>query len=198
MHTNLVSDWSSVVCSSDLCGRAASLIHTSLDGKKDAALAPDTRIYFIAGTQHGANAAPTRTVTQNLPNPTDYRFAMRALLVAMNDWVSNGTPPPDSRIPHVGKDDLVTASALAFPKVPGIALPKDPGYAWHLDFGPDFRTKGIVAFDPPKVAKPYPILVPQVNTDGNETAGIRLPELAVPLASYTGWNLRDPKAGSPE
>jgi hypothetical protein len=179
-------------------GRAASLIHTTIDGKKDAALAPDTRIYFIAGTQHGANAAPTRTVTQNLPNPTDYRFAMRALLVAMNDWVANGTPPPDSRIPHVGKDDLVSASALAFPKVPGIALPKEPGFAWHLDFGPDFRGKGIVAFDPPKVGKPYPILVPQVNTDGNETAGIHLPELAVPLATYTGWNLRDPKAGSPD
>ncbi len=179
-------------------GRAASLIHTTLDGKKDAAPAPDTRAYFIAGTQHVANVAPARTVTQNLSNPTDYRFAMRALLVAMNDWVSNGTTPPESRIPHVGKDDLAAPSALAFPKIPGIALPKDPGYAWHMDFGPDFRTKGIVTFDPPKVGKPFPILVPQVNTDGNETAGIRLPEVAVPLATYTGWNLRDPKAGSPD
>src|SRR5207245_367499 len=78
-------------------GRAASLIHTTPDGKKDAAPAPNTRIYFLAGTQHGANAQPVRTVTQNRPNPADYRFAMRALLAAMNAWVPDGTPPPDSR-----------------------------------------------------------------------------------------------------
>ena len=54
-------------------------------------------MYFIAGAQHGANAQPTKTVTQNRANPTDYRFAMRALLVDMNAWVTNGTAPPDSQ-----------------------------------------------------------------------------------------------------
>ncbi len=179
-------------------GREASLIHMSLDGKKDVAPAPTTRIYFLAGTQHGANARPVRTVTQNTPNPTDYRFAMRALLVAMNAWITDGTMPPDSQIPRIGKDNLVESRALAFPKIPGIALPPHPTFAWHLDFGPDFRTKGIVAFEPPKVGKPYPVLVPQVDTDGNETSGIRQPLQMVPLATYTGWNLRDPKAGSPD
>jgi hypothetical protein len=179
-------------------GRAASLIHTSLDGKKDAAPAPETRVYFIAGAQHGANAQPVKTVTQNRANPTDYRFAMRALLIDMNAWVTNGTAPPDSKIPRVGKDELVAPGALNFPKVPGIALPKEPYLAWHLDFGPDFRSKGIVAYDPPKVGASFPVLVPQVNSDGNETAGIRLPEQMVPLATYTGWNLRDPKIGAPD
>jgi hypothetical protein len=179
-------------------GRAASLITISPDGKKDVPPAPETRVYFIAGAQHGANAPPTKTVTQNRANPTDYRFAMRALLIDMNSWVTKGTPPPDSKIPRIGKDELVAPSALNFPKVPGVALPKVPYQAWHLDFGPDFRTKGIVAYDPPKVGKPFTILVPQVNSDGNETAGIRLPEQMVPLATYTGWNLRDPKIGAPD
>jgi hypothetical protein len=179
-------------------GRNASLIHISPDGKKDAPMAPDTRIYYLAGTQHGANARPEKTVTQNIPNPTDYRFAMRALLVAMNSWITDGTAPPESKYPRVDKDQLVTRGALAFPAIPGVAVPKDTHYAWRLDFGADFRTKGIVAFEPPKVAASFPVLIPQVDRDGNETSGIRLPELAVPLATYTGWNLRDPKIGAPD
>jgi hypothetical protein len=179
-------------------GRNAALIHISPDGKKDVPPAPDTRIYYLAGTQHGANAAPNKTNTQNQPNPTDYRFAMRALLVDMNEWVTNGTAPPESQIPRINKDQLVTTGALAFPKIPGVAVPKDTHYAWRLDFGPDFRAKGIITMEPPKIGASFPILIPQVDRDGNETSGLRLPELAVPLATYTGWNLRDPKIGAPE
>jgi hypothetical protein len=179
-------------------GRNASLIHTSPDGKKDAPLPASTRIYYLAGTQHGANARPVKTVTQNTPNPADYRFAMRALLVAMNSWITENAAPPDSKYPRVDKDQLVSPAALNFPKIPGVSVPKNPNYAWRLDFGPDFRTKGIVAFEPPKVSGMFPTMVPQVDSDGNETAGIRLPELAAPLATYTGWNLRDPKIGAPE
>ncbi|MBZ5603814.1 MAG: hypothetical protein LAO79_16055 [Acidobacteriia bacterium] len=179
-------------------GRNASLIHTSPDGKKDAPIPADTRIYYLAGTQHGANANPVKSVTQNTPNPMDYRLAMRALLVAMNGWITDNAAPPDSKYPRVDKDQLVSTKALAFPKVPGVALPKDSYHAWKFDFGPDFRTQGIVAFEPPKVGDPFATLIPQVDQDGNETAGIRLPELAVPLATYTGWNLRDPKIGAPD
>jgi Alpha/beta hydrolase domain len=179
-------------------GRNAALIHISPDGKKDAPMAPDTRIYYLAGTQHGANAQPVKNNTQNIANPNDYRLAMRALLVAMNSWITDGSAPPDSKYPRVDKDQLVSTKALAFPKIPGVAVPKDTNYAWRFDFGPDFRTKGIVAFEPPKPGPSFPILIPQVDQDGNETSGIRLPELAVPLATYTGWNLRDPKIGAPE
>ena len=177
-------------------GRNAGLIHISPDGKHDVAPPPTTRIYYLAGTQHGANARPVKNNTQNEENPQDYRFAMRALLVDMNKWITDGTPPPASQIPHVDKDDLVTPAALAFPKIPGVNVPAIPAYAWRLDFGPDFASKGIVAYEPPKVATPFPTLVPQVDRDGNETAGIRLPELAVPLATYTGWNLRDAEIGA--
>jgi hypothetical protein len=179
-------------------GRAAALIHTSLDGKSDVAQAPNTRIYYLAGTQHGANARPERTVTQNRPNPTDYRFVMRALLVAMNNWISTGAAPPEPQIPRVAKDNLVDISALSFPKIPGVALPKEPTPVFRLDWGPDFRAKGIIAFEPPKVGRRFTVLIPQVNTDGNETSGIRLPDQVVPLATYTGWNLRDPATGAPD
>ena len=179
-------------------GRNAGLIHISPDGKKDVPPPPTTRIYYLAGTQHGANAQPVRNNTDNRANPEDYRFAMRALLVQMNSWITDGSAPPESMMPRINKDQLVAPSALNFPKVPGVKLPTEPSYAWRMDFGPDFKSKGIVSIEPPKVAKPFPTLVPQVDRDGNETAGVRLPELAVPLATFTGWNLRDAKIGAPD
>ncbi|HLG97077.1 MAG TPA: alpha/beta hydrolase domain-containing protein [Bryobacteraceae bacterium] len=179
-------------------GRAAALIHTSLDGQKDVAPVPTTRVYYLAGTQHGANARPQRTVTQNTPNPADYRFVMRALLVAMNDWITTGAEPPDSQMPRVGKDNLVQVSALNFPKIPGVSLPKEPTPVFRYDRGPDFLTKGIISIEPPKIEGHYTVLIPQVDKDGNETSGIRLPDQVVPLATYTGWNLRDPQIGAPD
>src|SRR6185369_11580789 len=107
-------------------GRAASLIHTSIDGKRDFGPAADTRVYYLAGTQHGPNANPVRRDTENAANPQDYRYPLRALLVAMNAWITNGTPPPESRLPRIAKDELVAPGALAFPKIPGVHQPKEP------------------------------------------------------------------------
>ena len=108
-------------------GRAASLIHISPDGKKDVAPAPESRIYYLAGTQHGPNAAPKQNNTENRANPTDYRFAMRALLVAKHECLDHqwDRAARNRRIPRINKDELVTAGALAFPKIPGVDLPKD-------------------------------------------------------------------------
>ena len=179
-------------------GRAAALIHTSLDGKTDVAPVSTSRVYYLAGTQHGANAKPERTVTQNIPNPSDYRFIMRALLVAMNNWITTGVEPPESQIPRVSKDNLVQVSALNFPKIPGVALPKEPTPVFRLNYGPDFRSKGIISLEPPKFEGRFTVVIPQVDRDGNETSGIRLPDQVTPLATYTGWNLRDPKIGAPD
>jgi hypothetical protein len=179
-------------------GRNAGLIHISPDGKKDVPPPPTSRIYYLAGSQHGANAQPNRNNTQNRANPQEYRFAMRALLASMNTWITDGTAPPESLMPRINKDQLVAPGALNFPKVPGVNVPKEPSYAWRMDFGPEFRSKGVESIEPPNVGKPFPTLVPQVDRDGNETAGLRLPELAVPLATFTGWNLRDPKIGAPD
>jgi hypothetical protein len=181
-------------------GRAAGLIHSTIDGKADAPLAPDTRAYFFAGTQHGPGSFPPQknANTKHLPNGNDYRWIMRALLAGMNDWVTNGKEPPASAIPAVGKDQLVAPGAVQFPKIPGASLPAHPQRAYRTDFGPYFRTKGIVTQEPPRMAgPPYAVLVPQVDRDGNETAGIRMPMIQVPLATYTGWNLRSAAIGAP-
>jgi len=179
-------------------GRAAGLIHTLPDGKTDAKLAPETRIYYLAGTQHGAGAQARRNGTQNLANPMDYRWTMRALLEDMHAWVKDQVEPPASLFPQAGKDQLVTLGALHFPQIPGVAVPRQVIGAYHADYGPDFKSKGIVTTDPPKLTKPFPVLLPQTNSDGNEIAGAHSPELEVPLGTYTGWNLRSADVGGSE
>ena len=170
-------------------GRAASLIHTTQDGKQDAPLAKDTRIYFFAGSQHGAGSIPPHPVqAQNPGGVNDYHVAMRALLVAMQAWLKDGKEPPASQYPRIAKDQLVTLGAFAFPKIAGVVVPARKREAYRLDF----------SVEPPKAGMPFPTLVPQVDADGNETSGIKMPEIDVPLASYTGWNLRSPMIGAPE
>jgi len=180
-------------------GRAASLIHSTVDGRRDMELPATTRVYFFAGTQHGPGAFPPRQEeTQNLSNPNDYRYLMRALLAGLQDWVANGKEPPASAYPRLAGEQLVPPASLRFPKIPGATMPTLWHRAWHADYGPDFVTKGIVTIDPPKLGSPFPVLVPQVNPDGNETTGLRLPEVQVPLGTYAGWNLRHPSIGAPD
>jgi hypothetical protein len=176
-------------------GRAASLIHTTIDGKADAAIPDNVRIYAFAGGQHGPAAfPPTRTIGQQLGNPNDFLWFMRALLGAMDRWVSMGTPPPSSVYPHVGDGTLVAPEALNFPKIPGVPASSRVHRAYRVDYGVEWKS-GIVTKEPPNTGKAFPILVSQVDRDGNETGGLRTPEVAVPLATYTGWNLFNEKAG---
>ena len=67
--------------------------------------------------------------------------------------------------------------------------------AYRADYGPKFATEGVVTLEPPRIGTAFPILVPQVDADGNGVAGVRMPELAVPLATYTGWNLFNDRSG---
>jgi hypothetical protein len=167
-------------------GRAAGLNHISTDGKQDATPSADVRIYYVAGTQHGAGGGPNPLV-QNPTNPMDWSFFQRAMVVALHKWVADGTAPPTTRVPRIDKDQLVAASALRFPRIPGVNIVKEAYAPRRLELGNE----------PPKVGEAFPTLVPQVDTDGNETSGIRLPELVVPLATYMGWNLRHPSIGAP-
>jgi len=116
----------------------------------------------------------------------------------MHNWLKDGTEPPASQIPQVSKGTLVAHTALAFPKLQSVTLPKRIQQAWRADFGPEFRSHGIITNDPPKLGRPFVTLVPQTDADGNELAGIRLPEIQVPLATYTGWNMRASHIGSPQ
>jgi hypothetical protein len=180
-------------------GRTASLLHTRVDGQADAPLMPNVRVYLLTGGQHGvAGFPPTRTIGQQLNNPLDYRWAMRKLLVSMHAWVASGTEPPASAYPRIDNGTLVAPLRLTFPRLPGVSVPTAPLKAYRADYGPDFRTRGIVSQEPPKLGSAFPILVPAVDADGNETSGIRMPELAVPLATYAGWNLFNDRAGPPE
>ncbi|MGA8108978.1 MAG: alpha/beta hydrolase domain-containing protein [Acidobacteriaceae bacterium] len=184
-------------------GRAVSLIHTTADGKRDAPIGPNVRIYFFAGLQHFSGPFPPQKgigqlASQNLESFLPIRWFWRAMIVNMNAWVQQGTAPPPSAYPHIADGTLVPRDQLAFPAIPGIHPPDNYTEAFHLDFGPNWQTTRILTLQPPIVGAPFPILLPQVDKDGNARAGIHLPEITVPLATYTGWNLRDPSTGAPE
>lgn len=177
-------------------GRAASQIHTTLDGRRDLNPPENTRIYLFAGTQHGVGPWPPRpSGSLHFANNHNYMPGMRALLVAMDRWLRDGTEPPPSSYPRLRGRSLVEPERLRWPKIPGAPLLTGIQRAYRVDYGPRFVSDGIIDNEPPKVGKPFPLFVPQVDADGNETAGIRLPAVAVPLATYTGWNPFDGKSG---
>ena len=180
-------------------GRAAALVHTQPDGQADVAGPPDSRIYFLAGLQHFPRSLPiVRGGARYESNPTDQRPIQRALLQAIHAWVRDNVAPPPSVVPRVIKGELTDLSGLRFPHIPGVSPPRHPRLARVLDFGPEFAKLGYATVEPPKVLGAYPLLVPQVDTDGIDLGGIRLPEVAVPLGTFTGWNLRAPITGAPE
>ena len=184
-------------------GRSASLIHTSPDGLSDAKLGENVRVYMLAGLQHfSAPFPPTKenpgspdSNAQQRYNSNPVQWYWRALITDMDQWVKDGTPPPPSTYPKIADATLVPLGKWNFPTIPGVNKPHEASLAYHLDFGPQWK-EGIVSFEPPKVGNPFPVLVPQVDGDGNDLGGVRLPELQVPLATYTGWNLRDPSIGA--
>jgi hypothetical protein len=172
-------------------GRAAALIHTTPDGTADLTLPDNVRVYLIAGTQHSpARFPPSVTNGQQADNPVDYWWAMRALLLAMHKWVKEGSAPPPSQYPRLKDGTLVAATAVAWPELPGVPSPLS------LTAGP--RAANALLPKGGGGAAPLPLLVPQVDGDGNERGGIRLPDVAVPLATYTGWNFRKPEIGAPD
>jgi len=118
----------------------------------------------------------------------------RALITDMDQWVKDGTPPPPNTYPKIAGGTLVPLSKWTFPRIPGVNTPHEMNLAYHLDFGSQWKS-GIISNEPPKVGKSFSVLVPQTDVDGNDLGGVRLPELQVPLATYTGWNLRDPSIG---
>ncbi len=177
-------------------GRAASLIHTTLDGKEDISLYDSVRIYMFAGTQHGPAGFPSKVTSGQQPsNPMDFRWSMRALFKAMDRWAAAGDEPPASQYPLRKEHTLVRPEDLMFPKIPGVGFSSRVHKAYRADYGPDFYSRGIVSKEPPKIGKEFPILVSAVDRDGNEISGIRMPEQQVPLATYMGWNLFNAKSG---
>ena len=160
--------------------KGASLLHTDPLGKQDVTLPDNSRVYMIAGTQHGGRAGATTDPGPNINprNPHNPMPAVRALLVALDEWVVSGKEPPASRVPTLAAGTLVEPGKTGFPVVPGAVVVKvtnrvtPPGDWVH----------------PKPADKAYRTLVCKVDADGNEAAGVRLPDIAVPLATYSGWN----------
>ncbi len=165
-------------------GRVDSLRHISMDGGTDLPDPPNMRIFLLAGARHGSGSwPPNQAESQQLPvDPLEYRFAQRALLVALDDWVKKGVAPPPSLHPKVEDHTAVTQTELKFPNVPGVQWPT------HVPGG--FRNDLTAA--PTSV---LPFLLPQVDKDGNITSGLRLPEQTVPLGTYGGWAFRSETYG---
>ena len=178
----------------------ASLIHTDADGTRDQAHGPHTRVYHFAGTEHGlgvwpptdtqiAAADPTGNVerTQNLRGTIDYAPLLRACLVNLDRWVTEGIEPPPSRHPRIADGTAVAPETLRklFDTIPGAHYPRHHATPQRLDF----------STLPPRPGRPFGSRVSAVDADGNEVAGIVLPQIAVPLASHTGWTLRHPDIG---
>jgi Alpha/beta hydrolase domain len=183
-------------------GRVAALIHVSADGKRDAEVSENVRIYHLTGLQHYSGPFPPAkgeadTMGQLPQSPLPVKYFWRSMIANMDAWVRNGTAPPASSYPKISDGTLVSLAELAFPAIPGVTPPSETNAAYRIDYGPKFA-QGILDLQPPKVGSAFPVLVPQVDADGNERDGVKLPEVTVPLATYTGWSLRDPSIGAPD
>jgi len=192
-----------LLTNSEYFNRAGSLVHTDGTGTRDATLPPNTRVYMMASAPHGPGPFPPAShvgggmVGRAALNPLDYRPTVRALFRALDRWVADEVAPPDSAYPHLADGTLTAPDRAGWPAIPGYAFPQHPLRAYHLNFGADWD-KGIVSIEPTEVGKGFVVSVPAVDADGNVRSGIRLPDIAVPLATQAGWNYRDSTIGATE
>ncbi len=182
--------------------KACSLLHTDTQGN-DLLDPENVRFYLLSGLSHGVGDITNKGEGQQFTNAVSPHAAHRALLAALDEWVSEGTTPPESQIPRRSVDaalavpqpgsltGIVPQDELGWPDIPGVTYNGLTTTRYHLDFGEDIDS-GIASNYPPSVAgRPaYPLFVSKVDEDGNEVAGVRLPEVEAPVATTTGWALR--------
>jgi len=199
IHTNTDTEYSQAMMS---------LNTTDLFGKKDVVIPPEVRIYELSGTMHGGGdptqlpgVVPSTPVNCQLPsNPNAFIPAQRALLIALRQWIVNGTEPPPSMISRLSAGSLTGTSQIQYPYVPAtsFSLTQVTNVKHVLDRGPLFNVadaSGVMS-EPPIVRGTYYTLLPQIDADGNPIDGLRDIFVQVPLGTYTGWNVR--KAGFSE
>jgi hypothetical protein len=187
--------------STEYWARAASLTHTTDDGRADLPPDPSSRIYLLSGTPHASGPLPPIRATSAQRyrydlNFGEQRWALRALLVALDEWLRTGAEPPPSRYPTIARGELVPREAVRFPPVPSLTFAEYLPPVWRMDFGAGFEETRVITREPPALGAPYRVLVPQVDADGNDVGGVALPEVAVPLGTHTGWNVTEPQMAS--
>jgi hypothetical protein len=184
--------------------KAGSLMSTDPAGKADLPDHALTRLYLLSSKQHGGAGNPTsKGVCQQFLNPLDSAPVQRALWTDLDDWSTRGIQPPNSQVPKLRDGTLVPPlpqEGVGFPHIPGVTYTGLKTTRYRFDFGPNFYQTFVPTINPPVITPPYednpangpiyPSYVPKTDSDGNDIAGIRLPELVVPLATYTGWGLR--------
>ncbi len=183
-------------------GRAAALLHVTPTADADLEPSANERIYHLAGAQHFVVDPPamsdrSSSVASYRGSPLDFHPALRSLLTRLVDWVRDGREPPPSAYPRLADGTLVTVDRVRAPLIPGVSWPRVAQEAYRVDYGPRW-SEGIITLEPPRLGKPFPVRVPQVDADGNELAGIRSLELLAPLATYTPWSLRGSAANPGE
>lgn len=190
-----------LLTNSEYFNRAGSLIHTDPTGVRDVAPPDTSRIYMVSSGPHIVGQFPPAPnpsasfLGQASMNPLVYAPVIRALFDALDAWVVDDREPPPSRYPRLADKTLTPPPETGWPEGTGARLPQSPLTALRLDFGPNWSS-GIVSNEPPLIGDPFVQLVPAVDANGNDRAGIRLPEIEVPLATQTGWNYRHPNIGA--
>ena len=179
--------------------KAGSILTTDIEGRDlDLRQPSNVRYYLFASVPHGAGTQNSKGICAQLLNPLVGNPVLRALLVDLDQWVSDGIEPPRNNVPTRAAGTLVPRlpqSAEGFPSIPGVTYNgiAHTGDLW--DFGRRFDD-GIISIIPPiSLGTPYPVFVPKTDSDGNDIAGVRTPDISVPIATYTGWALRATPAG---
>ena len=214
-HTNTCPLGMEIYSANEYWVKAASLLHTDPSGSRDLPDSPYARNYLISSHQHGTGNGNSRGSCQQLGNPLNSAPIQRALFIALDEWATNNRKPPDSRVPRLKDGTLVPPlpqSGMGFPNIPS-PFADTPGpfvtytglqtTRYLFDYGLDFYETGIATINPPvfpfttpsyqddpRNGPIYPSYVPKTDSDGNDIAGVRLPDVTVPLATYTGWSLR--------
>src|SRR5262245_35432268 len=200
--------------------KSASLLHTDPEGTRDLHDSQYTRNYFMSSMRHGTGNAgtdlnPNRGLCQQRDNPLNSAPVQRALFIALDEWATNNRKPPDSRVPAFKDGTLVPPlprSGMGFPNIPSpfndtggpfVTYTGLKTTRYHFDYGLGFYETGIATINPPTFpfttpsyqddpgnGPIYPSFIPKTDSDGNDIAGVRLPDVTVPLATYTGWALR--------
>jgi hypothetical protein len=183
--------------------KAASLLHTNPEGTRDLPDSPFARNYFISSHQHGTGSATSKGACQQFQNPLNSAPVQRALFIALDEWATRDKHPPHSRVPRLGDNTLVPPlpqSQMGFPHIPGVTYTGLKTTRYRFNLGPGFYETGIASINPPVITPPYednpangpiyPSSIPKTDSDGNDIAGVRLADVTVPLATYTGWALR--------